>query len=391
VQGLIGAFLVHLTVRTVLGRSAPGWYLGIVLVLAAATALPWVSGQIMPDVLAGYVILATFLLGYGVARMSRAEIAIVLAIDTLSIAAHYTHVALAVTLGLGVVLVMLAAKPRARDWLAALARLGSPALIAALALVLLQGAVTGRWGLATAPRVLTLARWIEDGPATAYLREECPTRHFALCDHLDKLPLDAFHVVFGPQSIVRQLGGPLAAAPEAQAVLLGTVRRFPLWVAQVVAAKGWEQLWRFETGTDLVPMPEAKNAGFAAGPIKEHVAPAYGAYVAARQTTDELPMALIRSVDRFAAWSSLALMPLLLIIFARRRDRAIVCLILVVASGCAANAVICGANSMPVDRFQARVIWLAVFVVLCGVARLLSSHRPDLVADEAALQQRGPT
>src|SRR5215475_6227049 len=72
-QGLIGAYLIHLVLRVVLPRTAPGWYLACVFVLAAATSLPWVSGQIMPDVFAGYVILATFLLGYGVAGMTRTE------------------------------------------------------------------------------------------------------------------------------------------------------------------------------------------------------------------------------------------------------------------------------------------------------------------------------
>ena len=380
-QGLIGAFLIHLVMRVVLRRAAPGWYLACVFVLAAATSLPWVNGQIMPDVFAGYVILATFLLGYGVAGMTRTEVSIVLAIDTLSIAAHFTHVALAAALAIAAVLALVAIRRPKKEWLLALARLGLPTVVVVATLVVFQGATTGQWGFATAPRVLTLARWVADGPANAYLREACPTRHFAICDHLDDLSPDPVHFVFGPQSIVQRLGGPLAAGPEAEAVLLSTAMRFPLWVAQDVAAQGWTQLWRFETGSSVVPMAAANDNGFAARAIKQYVASDYPAYVAARQVTDELHLAPIRTLHRYAAWSSLVLMSPFLITFARRRDMAMVCLLLVVVLGLAVNAVICGANSMPVDRFQARVIWLAVFVVLCGVARLAcreSAGQPPL-------------
>ena len=371
-QGLIGAFLIHLVTRVVLRRAAPGWYLACVFVLAAATSLSWVNGQIMPNVFAGYVILATFLLGYGVAGMTRTEVSIVLAIDTLSIAAHFTHVALAAALAIAVVLVLVAIRRPRKEWLLALARLGLPTVVVVVTLVVLQGATTGQWGFATAPRVLTLARWVADGPASACLGEACPTRHFAICDHLDELSPDPVHFVFGPQSIVQRLGGPLAAGREAEAMLLSTAMRFPLWVAQDVAVQGWTQLWRFETGSSLVPMAAANDNGFAARAIKQYVASDYPAYVAARQVADELHMRPIRTLHHYVAWSGLVFMFPFLLIFARRRDMAMVCLLLVVVLGLAVNAVICGANSMPVDRFQSRLIWLAVFVALCGIARLVS-------------------
>ena len=33
-----------------------------------------------------------------------------------------------------------------------------------------------------------MARLIADGPGRDYLRQACPTRHFALCQNLDTLP-----------------------------------------------------------------------------------------------------------------------------------------------------------------------------------------------------------
>jgi hypothetical protein len=371
-QGLIGAYLIHLVMRVVLRRTAPGWYLACAVVIAAATSLPWVVGQIMPDVFAGYVILATFLLGYGVAEMTRTEVSIVLAIDTLSIAAHFTHVPLAAALAIAVVLLLIAINRPKKEWLLALARLGLPTVVVVVTLVVLQGATTGQWGFATAPRVLTLARWVADGPASAYLREACPTRHFAICDHLDELSPDTVRFVFGPQSIVQRLGGPLAAAPEAEAVLLGTAMRFPRWVVHDVAVQGWTQLWRFETGSSLLPLDAANEKGYAARAIRKYVASDYPAFVAARQVADELHLAPIRTLHHYVAWSGLVLIVPFLLIFVRRRDMAMVCLLLVVVVGLAVNAVICGANSMPVDRFQSRLIWLAVFVALCGIARLAS-------------------
>src|SRR5262249_54322174 len=131
VQSLIGAYLIRLALKVLLPRhGGPGWYLGIVLVLSAATGLPWVSGQIMPDIFAGYVALGVFLLGFGANRLSRQEAAIVFALTTLAIACHFTHVLLAI----GLAMVSLVVKA-AESWRAAvrpvqLARLGAPAAAA---------------------------------------------------------------------------------------------------------------------------------------------------------------------------------------------------------------------------------------------------------------------
>src|SRR5262245_47356995 len=77
-QGLIGAVLIHLTMRVLLGpRAAMGWYLAVVLALTVFTSLPWETGEIMPDVFAAYVILGVFLLGFGAATLSKPEIGLV--------------------------------------------------------------------------------------------------------------------------------------------------------------------------------------------------------------------------------------------------------------------------------------------------------------------------
>ena len=54
----------------------------------------------------------------------------------------------------------------------------------------------------------------------------------------------------------------------------------------------------------------------------------------------------------------------------RRRDRTTTGLALVVALGIMGNAFVCGSLSNPHDRYQNRVVWLALFTATIGAVRL---------------------
>ena len=61
-QCVLVAWLVWRVARTLLGRVSIASYLLLATVLAVATALPWVAGQLMADVFTPVLVLALFML-----------------------------------------------------------------------------------------------------------------------------------------------------------------------------------------------------------------------------------------------------------------------------------------------------------------------------------------
>src|SRR5205823_7527141 len=101
----------------------------------------------------------------------------------------------------------------------------------------------------------------------------------------------------------------------------------------------------------------------------------YPAYTQSRQATGRLHR--LNRVHRVVAWASIAAFPLMLLIFARRGDRLMLQFMLIVGAGILANALICAGMAIVIDRYQARVIWLVVFVALAGALRLLTAGARD--------------
>src|SRR5262245_23411990 len=96
VQGAIIAHLLYLTARTVTrGRVGKLDMLLIVAALAVFSSLPWITGEILPDVFTPVVLLGAFLLAFAEQQLSRLELAYVGALTTLAIATHLSHVPIA--------------------------------------------------------------------------------------------------------------------------------------------------------------------------------------------------------------------------------------------------------------------------------------------------------
>ena len=99
----------------------------------------------------------------------------------------------------------------------------------------------------------------------------------------------------------------------------------------------------------------------------------YPALLAARQQADPFDVEPLNVVHLPVAYFSLAALALAMLL--RRRlglsDRTYaLCLVLLAAL--AANAIICGVFSHPVDRYQSRLVLLAPFVVAIIAARRIA-------------------
>jgi hypothetical protein len=365
-QGLIVSHLLWLTQRGMRDEGSAPLHLLLCAALAAFTSLPWFSATLMPDIFAGIGPLCLLLLGFARDRMALAETVWLVALGAFSIATHLSHLPTAIAL---VVFIALAARGVVPALRAAL-----PVAIAAGGLVATNAWATGRPTLSPHGAVFLLARLQADGPAAASIRAHCPRAGWRLCAFADWLPMDSDAFLWDPQAPPNRTpdGQPIAMggmrmAPEAADIIATTLRERPAEVAMAMARNTLLQLRRFAVGDTLgdrhldasarraiARMPLSELEAFDAGAQMRGALPAIARPWAAVQ----MPVVLL----------SLALLLVALMRAAWRQDRAVAGILAGVLVAVLANAFATGALSAPVDRYQARIIWLLPMAALLGLA-----------------------
>jgi hypothetical protein len=361
-QAVIVAHLLHVVIRTICGTVAAGPYLGTVAVLAACSSLPWFASMLMPDIFVGVSVLGLYVLGFNLDRLGRAERWYIAALTAAAIASDLSHLGLAV----GLVVVILALKPMVGGFRpAAVAFTVGPLLLAAL--VHTGANALARQGLTLASPVFQLARMIGDGTAQTYLRERCPQRPYVLCRYLDELPDDAGAFLRGPDSVFERAGGP-ALRTEAREIVAGVLSAYPAQQMQRISAGATREFFVLEAGGWLSVGDPADH------PIGRHIRhffPAeYPSYMASRQSTGRLPEVAITLWHVFFAVVGLAASAFLFLEFARRGDRMMVAMYLVIVAALIGNALIAGGLLGGHGRFQSRVVWLVVFYAVLAAQHL---------------------
>ncbi len=306
-QSLLAAWTIHLLLRCH-GLAAGPLALTLHCAgLALVTGISWYTSQLMPDILVPLVVLAYLLLGlYGQALRwwERAGLA---AMALLGLLSHMSCLALAI--GLVGVTLILRLITRWRPWPLQV-RVWPGAALAVAALLLM------------------------------------PTVHVLLFQHPGFTP-----------------GG--------SAFLYGRLVRAT--VAAYPAAFAWNslrftavQLVKVATGDGLDEHHDATR-GVLTGALPQSARP----YTEARQQQGEVSRQLFKTLNRVhrpVAWLATAMLLLLLVLGVRahRFDRALLAFFLLTAL--VGNAFICGALSNPHDRYQSRVVWIAVLAVGMALA-----------------------
>ena len=371
VQGGIAAGMICLTARTALGRQvSPAFLFVVVCVLSLLSSLPWHTGQILPDLFTSLLVLAVYVTVFGwndLARGARLFTAGVLLACT---AFHYSHLPLLALTG-GVALAWAAWRQRSLHGLwRPFCVIAGGGLLAGAAFVSYNYVYAGRASLSLDGSKFLLARLIGDGTAVKFLQQACPTGGFALCGRMDGFQGD--HNTFlwseaSPWRYVEQERGFLGARDEAAAVVRGTLRQFPLEQAGRSFTNLKEQLVSFGTADTLCP---CVGDSLVNRVIARHFPGEHASYLDSRQSRGPLPVAAIRAVHGpLVALSLVGCLAFLASLGLGRNacgaaGERLGNLLLVIAVGVVANAIITGVLSGPADRYGSRVIWLVVFAFL---------------------------
>ena len=369
-QALLAAHTLHLVCRVLLPRASPWWLLAITALLSVATALPWFASQLMPDLFTSLLVLALALLILTPERLARGERIWLVLFAAFMIAAHQSHLPLAVAL-LAVLVPLrrsLGAAPFARG---DLARAVAPAVLAAIALLSVNLAGFGRASLSPYGNVFLLARVIYDGPGMHVLQRDCPQAGWRLCRFVGELPASSDGFLWRPDGPVARAGGAKRVSAEANAIIGRALRSEPAAELDAFLGDALQQLTRFATGDGLQPWPVEVSPR-----IARHFPPGeFSSYSAARQTRGTLALPTWLNVLHIGAaclgvGGSLLLLPLAL-----RRRHVIAGFLIAVLLALTVNAAITGGLSAVHDRYQSRVMWLPLLLAMLAAATLLRLPR----------------
>jgi hypothetical protein len=371
VQGLIVAFLIRLIIRSVLGSEQIERRLMLTaLLLAVGTSLPWHAGQIMPDVFAGVLILALYLIVVAWSDCNKLERAAVFVILTMAMLFHYSHLLVAVlTLSIATVAIFWS-EGYLPKWRQKAIVLGMACVITVGGFVAYNKFYADSATLSVDSSKFVLARMVHDGTVQAYLADVCGEQDFVLCKYRDILK-PGYNLLWGEESIWWELEaelGFLGAREEASEIVLGIMASNADSVVYSAMGNFFRQLRTFESA-DRCCKPFL--GGTKVNEVMERFFPSeYDDFAASRQNSGRLNLDLLRDFHRAVVVVSLIMCLVALALMKSREDMApgrfarAKHLLLFAFIGVISNAAVTGILSGAANRYQSRVIWVVVLVTI---------------------------
>ncbi|SEC42206.1 hypothetical protein SAMN05444164_1799 [Bradyrhizobium erythrophlei] len=374
IQTLATLWILQLTLR-MLELARPVRLIAISLALIATTALPWLASMLLTDIFAGLSVLALFILVLHGDRISTLEKAVLFGFTAFSAATH--SATLAVLLGLCCVGWML------RPWLgrhvpvAGLMQGSLTIVTAAVMLLAANFALSGQLAWTPGGYGVAFGRMLQDDIVAQYLRDHCARENLKLCPYRDQLPPTADDFLWG-HSMFNTLGRFQGLNDEMGHIVVRSLAEYPGWQAKAALTATADQLMDVATGegsSGWIP----HTYGIIERYIPKQVAPMR----AARQQQWALDFT---AINRIHVPVALASMLLVVILFGRglwqRRLDDLTLLAGTVTLALLGNAAVCGVISGPHDRYGARMVWVATFVVLIAATRAFAKDDAENDADE---------
>ena len=370
VQSLMTAFIIVELARVEAPRLGSVHLLLIGAALMAVTGIGWYVGQIEPDCFTPLVVLGSYLLLFRFDAMTRWRRWAVIAITAVAVACHPSHIGL-----IGGLLICAAVlwgfqrrmpgllKPRLWPCLSAL-------LLSLVLMVAANYSFTRTIFVSRAGSVFLLARLMQDGIVQRLLADTCPPPGssakpaYSLCPYGAGLPHNANAWIWGEHSSFHALGGFKRRDDEYGRIARDSLARYPGMHLKAALTDSAQQFVAFKTGDGIEPQRAILVPGFS------HILPRQlPAYLAARQQNQAIPFKDINLVHVPVAVIALLGLILLLHHAAVRLRWGEAVLPATVLLALLGNAIICGTFSNPHDRYQSRLMWMPVLVLLLAHAR----------------------
>ena len=369
---------VAFRVRTVILNR---WiYLIATFVLGTLTTLGCYVDYMMPDLFSGLLIISAGLLFAYYERLNRSEIGFCLVVIALALLFHQSNnaILLALIIFEAVYLAIRGSLFARRNVLFALT---------GCLVVSAMGQLAFSYGLrrATGSPPLLLphltAHLVEMGPGYRYIRASCPESGFAVCRFEDRLPIywedfvglsDPHRGVFAPADLATKT----KLSAEQVNFAVQTFLFDPRGVTIGMLRDGLRQIARFS------PLGLRYNSGELQY-FREHLPTDVNGKIRRSmlgRTDGILVLVNLTNLGMVFAGSAI-----LCIFYIRRSqvkqsqtDAGLACFVTIVLAGVLLNAGVCGMLASPLDRYQARVIWLIPFA---AIMVLITRPRKETAGD----------
>ncbi|QOZ56144.1 hypothetical protein XH90_14175 [Bradyrhizobium sp. CCBAU 53338] len=373
VQSLATLWLLQLTLR-VLSMMQTFRFVAISLLLILSTALPWLASMLLTDIFAGLSVLSLFLLIVGGDRLSGLEKGALFVFTAFAAATH--SATLGVLFGLCAAGWMMRPLLGPRLPIAGLTRASLTIVAGSLMLVSANHALSGEWAWTPGGTGVAFGRMMQDGIVARFLNDHCPHENFKLCPYRNELPATADEFLWG-KSVFNELGRFHGLNDEMGTIVERSLADYPAWQAGAALRAMGQQLLHVATGEGAsVWIPHTY------GIIERYIPAQVAPMRAARQQHWGLNFDYVNWLHvPVALLSMLGLLVLLGHALAHRRLDDLTLLAATVTLALLGNAFICGVISGPHDRYGARMVWVATFVVLMALFRSVGDEEP---ADETS-------
>ncbi len=387
-QAIFTLWLVHLLLRCHDLAAGPLATTLFCLGVTLSTGVAWYTSQLMPDILVPLVVLALWLLGFRWEKLGRFERVMLAALALLGILSHMACMALAIGLA-AVNLMARIALPRLGWDLSVRALPPLAVVIASLILMpLVHLGLVGEAIYTPGGPNFIFGRLVQDGIAQRWLAEHCPAPGIKLCGLQDRLPKTADDFLWGNSSPFQAIGGWGGADAELSYLVSECCKAYPGMVAWTSLRATARQMTMVATGDGLDEYQDATRGFFSA--LSPRIQEQFNG---AHQQRDEITASLFATLNLVhIPVAHLSVLSLLIVsgwgVHARRHDLVGVAAFTLLAI--LGNAFICGALSNPHDRYQSRLVWLAVLVdAMAAVVwwqrrnqRLIQCRQIQMVPDE---------
>lgn len=391
-QALVAAWLTWITTGAVAVRRQTLRYYAMVLLLAAGSSLPFFVALAMPDVFAGFGIVALLLLSCGPRYALPQRVALV-GIAAFSAASHATILPLmALVAGISMVFFARQGEPLRLN----LRRHALP--LTALVIALAGGAafdLACRAAFGEAPHAppYLMARVLADGPGRAYLDVACqePDR-FAICAFRNQALDDSDEILWSDKPgegvyTTLDYDGRLRMLREQRDFVLGALAHAPGMALAAAADNFAQQLTYMGVRDDVGATKTSWDT--LVGDAAPGTEPGVTGSLSYRGA---MPFGVIDGIDAAVLALSVAFLAVRLTRHdvrggwrsARPAANGLVTMAVGVVVLILANAAMCGILSEPDERYESRLIWLLPALALVTAQRVglpvrLRARRPSAV------------
>ena len=391
IQALSVAYVLQLLMVRLWGLSELK-ALGVIAALSFLSPLAAYTGFLMPDIFAPLVILSVGALAVYWQQLQRRDRWILSALLLFGLSAHASHLALA----LSMLVLLLSARLIATRW-HRLSLIGltvvAGCMVGALAAEwAFNKAVTAAVGAPPLRLPHPMARLIDLGPGTQYLKQRCPAVGYAACAYVQNYPTEWEDFLFSTDPAkgsfaLADVATKRRMSSEQIGFFVDVLRYDPVGVIGGIGADVLRQLAKFQV--DIWGYGENNVTKYYAGRVPDSVFTDLQASRAAHSSpfnvwlTIATYVSVIASIGMIALWGwrqtraggTLPMNP---------AERQLADFVWIAIAGVVANAVVCASLASSLDRFQARVIWLVPFFAMALLAVSRARHLSPSAAEVAA-------